>query len=157
MQDRYVGNIGDFGKLALLRCLMQGQRLAVCWYLTSGESGSQHDRKSFDYLKRPEEFRHLAPEIFDALTSIVEETRAGLRGVAALEASGLLANALFHRAEVPRSSALRRSWSQQFVQAVSEADMVFLDPDNGIQGTRLSADDRGTSARWNNAFARRPL
>ena len=138
MQGRYVGNIGDFGKLALLRCLMEGQRLAVCWYLTNSENDGGHYGRSFDYLKRPDEFRHLAPEIFDALAKIVEGSPAGTRGVTALEASGLLADALFHRAEVPRSSALRRTWSGQLVQAVGEADLVFLDPDNGIQGTRLS-------------------
>jgi hypothetical protein len=139
MQDRFVGNIGDFSKLALLRCLMGGQRtLAVCWYLTNGESGSKHDGKCFDYLKRADEFRHLAPEIFDALTSIVERAPAGTRGVEALEGSGLLADAIFHRTTVPRPLRLRRAWSEQLVQAVREADLVFLDPDNGIEGTRLS-------------------
>jgi hypothetical protein len=137
MQDRFVGNIGDFGKLALLRCLMGGQTLAVCWYLTNGESGGKHD-KSFDYLKRPDEFRHLAPEIFDALTSLVERAPGGTRGVDALEASGLLADAIFHRTMVPRPLRLRRAWSEQLVQAVREAGLVFLDPDNGIEGTRLS-------------------
>ena len=140
MQDRYVGNIGDFGKLALLRSLMDGERLAVCWYLTNvaGEGEGKRDCKSFEYLKRPDEFRHLAPDIFDALANIVAGSAAGARGVEALEASGLLADALFHRTEVPRSLALRRKWGEQLVQAVSDADLVFLDPDNGIQGTRLS-------------------
>jgi len=78
MQDRNVGNVGDFGKLALLRCLMEGHRLAVGWYLTSAESESKHDRKGFDYLNRPDEFRHLAPEIFDALAKIVGGTHAGV-------------------------------------------------------------------------------
>jgi hypothetical protein len=133
MQDRFVGNIGDFGKLALLRCLMGGRRtLAVCWYLTNGESGSKHDGKCFDYLKRADEFRHLAPEIFDALTSIVERAPAGTRGVEALEGSELLADAIFHRTTVPRPLRLRRAWSEQLVQAVREADLVFLDPDNTL-------------------------
>ena len=104
----------------------------------SGESESTQDAKSFDYLNRPGEFRHLAPKIFDALTNIVECSQAGLGGVAALEASGLLADALFHQTEVPRSPSLRRIWSDELVQAVDEADLVFLDPDYGIQGTRLT-------------------
>ncbi|HEY6255498.1 MAG TPA: hypothetical protein VIY51_06850 [Xanthobacteraceae bacterium] len=136
MQNRYVGNVGDFGKLALLRCLMEGRRLAVCWYLTSDTRESKSNGKSFDYLNRPEEFRHLAPDIFDALAKIVAETRAELRGVAELEGSGLLPDAVFHRSEVPRDLSLRQRWSEELVQAVNEADLVFLDPDNGIQGTR---------------------
>jgi hypothetical protein len=140
MQDRYAGNIGDFGKLALLRCLMEGRRLAVCWYLTRDERESTSNGKMFDYLKRPDQFRHLAPEIFDALNRIFAESCAGsgARSVAALEASGLLPDAAFYRAEVPRRDALRRQWSEELVASVGDADLVFLDPDNGIQGTRLS-------------------
>jgi hypothetical protein len=70
--------------------------------------------------------------------NIVEGTSAGTRGVTALEASGLPADALFHRTEVPRSLSLRLKWSEQLVQAVSEVDHVFLDPDSGIRGSRLS-------------------
>jgi len=138
MQDRYAGNIGDFGKLALLRCLMEGRRLAVCWYMTNGEEDDERSNKSFDYLERPEEFRHLAPEIFDTLHGIFGKSGAGVRGVPALEGSGLLPNAVFHRTEVPRGLAMRRQWSEQLVGAVGTADLVFLDPDNGIQGTRLT-------------------
>jgi hypothetical protein len=111
MQDRYVGNVGDFGKLALLRCLMPGRRLAVCWYLTGSENDGKPG-KGFDYLDRPDEFRHLAPEIYDALRNIVAGACAGARGVTALESSGLLADALFHRTQVPHASALRRSWGE---------------------------------------------
>jgi hypothetical protein len=34
--------------------------------------------------------------------------------------------------------SLRLKWSEQLVQAVSESDLVLLDQDNGIQGSRLS-------------------
>ena len=35
MQDRYTGDIGDFGKLGLLRVLQaQGLTIGVNWYLT---------------------------------------------------------------------------------------------------------------------------
>jgi hypothetical protein len=105
--------------------------------MTNGEVDDERSSKSFDYLERPEEFRHLAPEIFDALRRIFGES-AGARGVPALEGSGLLPNAIFHRAEVPRALAPRRQWSEELVGAVGDADLVFLDPDNGIQGTRLT-------------------
>ena len=138
MQDRYAGNIGDFGKLALLRCLMEGRRLAVCWYLTNGEKDDESNGKSFAYLNRPDRFRNLAPEIFDALDRTFAESHSGSRSVRALEASGLLPDAIFHRTEVPRLRGLRRQWGEELVAAVREADLVFLDPDNGIQGIRLS-------------------
>ena len=33
MQNRYVGDIGDFGKYGLLRALYHGRQLGVAWYL----------------------------------------------------------------------------------------------------------------------------
>jgi hypothetical protein len=138
MQNQRVGDIGDFGKLVLLRHIMEGRRLAVCWYLTRDASERTRQRRYFDYLDRPEEFRHLSPEIFDALREIVSRNRHGLHGVTALETSGLLGDALFHRDEVPKGAALRRRWIDDLVASVDAANLVFLDPDKGIQGTRLT-------------------
>jgi len=50
MQDRNIGGIGDFGKLALLRHLMKDRRLAVCWYPTGGNSETSDRKTHFDYL-----------------------------------------------------------------------------------------------------------
>jgi hypothetical protein len=138
MQDEYVGDITDFGKLALLRHLMEGRRLAVCWYRTRDERGRARDEKYFEYLKRADEFRHLAPEIFDALAKVVNNISGGTRGICALQRSGLLDGAVFHRNVVPKASHLRHRWADELVDAVKGTDLVFLDPDNGIQGSRLS-------------------
>ena len=56
----------------------------------------------------------------------------------ALERSGLLGNAVYHRTEVPRRVWLRREWTDELVDSVEEADLVFLDPDNGIDGSRIT-------------------
>ena len=37
MQDRYVGDIGDYAKYSLLRALSRGRKLAVSWYLFPDE------------------------------------------------------------------------------------------------------------------------
>jgi hypothetical protein len=97
MQDRYAGDIGDFGEIALLRHLKEGRRLAICWYLTKGDAKTKSDGKHIGYLtiSRPNEFRHLAPELFDALKDILSNSRESSRSLAALEASGLLGDANF--------------------------------------------------------------
>lgn len=69
MQLHYLGGIGDFGKFALLRHLMKDRRLAVCCYLTGGKYETKDRERHFDYLKRPEDFRHFAPEVFDRLAA----------------------------------------------------------------------------------------
>ena len=33
MQDKYVGDMGDYFKYGLLRCLTKGNKLGIFWYL----------------------------------------------------------------------------------------------------------------------------
>ena len=70
MQKRRFGSIGDLVKLAFLRHLQEGRHPAVCWYLTGQGANRPLPEKHFAYLKRPDEFRYLAPEIFDTLKSV---------------------------------------------------------------------------------------
>jgi len=139
MRTRHIGNVGDLGKLALLRQLMEGRQLAVCWYLTGDEGSDKLPRRYFDYLDRPGDFRHLAPEVFDTLKEIARDPSAPCP-VGALQASGILGDALFHGKQIPKGAVLRRSWALEFVRSVDGADLVFLDPNSGIQGTRLTPD-----------------
>lgn len=42
MQDRYTGDIGDYGKRGLLHCLaVAGPRVGVNWYRTPDESHNE--------------------------------------------------------------------------------------------------------------------
>ena len=138
MRIQHIGGIGDFGKFALLRHLMQNRRLAVCWYLTAAGDGTRDHDKHFDYLRRPDEFRHLAPELFDQLAGLAVGRRAVADPLTALQRSGVLQNAFFLRHAVPKKASLRPLWAEWIVNAVSGANLVFLDPDNGIQGRRLT-------------------
>jgi len=138
MQIRHMGGIGDFGKFALLRHLKQDRRLAVCWYLTGANDEVKDAEKHFDYLRRPAEYRHLAPEVFDQLVEFIDGHRAVADPVTALQLSGLLGTAVFLRQEVPKQGSLRALWAESLIKLVSDANLVFLDPDNGIQGKRLT-------------------
>jgi hypothetical protein len=139
MRDESVGDIADFAKISLLRRLANGtRRLAVCWYKTGGDGSLRLRRGHYDYLKLPDRFRNLDPVVFDGLRRIVEDARCGPHGISALERSGLLGNAVYHRTEVPRRVWLRREWTDELVDSVEQADLVFLDPDNGIEGSRIT-------------------
>lgn len=66
MEDRYAGNIGDYVKLALLRQLSAGRNLGIAWYLYPDE-GHNVNGRHIGYLNLPHRWRHLDPELFDAL------------------------------------------------------------------------------------------
>ena len=50
MQDKFVGDIGDYAKYALLRAVLGGRQLGVAWYLHPDRgTGGDHT----EYLARP--------------------------------------------------------------------------------------------------------
>ena len=54
MQDRYVGDMGDYVKLAILRALMPGERLGVAWWRFPDEVHNA-DGRHVGYLRKPAE------------------------------------------------------------------------------------------------------
>ena len=51
MQNRYAGDVGDFGKIGMLRCIEQsGVKIGVNWYLVEDESHNQ-DGKHIGYIR----------------------------------------------------------------------------------------------------------
>lgn len=144
MQDRYAGDAGDFGKYGLLRRLSgpdehgPALRLGVLWYRF--EDSTPGDGKYVSYLEPPraEEFRMCDPELFERMRSIVRNERS----VAAVEASGALPSGtaffgdklVFGPGESRESKEAKRlEWLEAGLRAVEDADLVFADPDTGLQ------------------------
>ena len=135
MQDRYIGDIGDFVKYALLRTLSAGTTLGVAWYLHPNE-GKSADGRHIDYLARPMHWRKLDEELFQTLRDIVA---SGRRSVAAVQESSVLPNAVFADeclditlVPVRNRWSWRRDWFDAVLRRLAGCDMVFADPDNGL-------------------------
>ena len=154
MQDRYFGDIGDFAKYGLLRAVAAGEpplRLAVLWYLVPDESHTK-DGRHIDYLEPTpnnlESFRACDPELYDKLGDLVG---AGTRAVSAVPEHALLPpQTVYHDASldysaVPRAQrpALRGRWLASAVEVAGDADVVFLDPDNGLEAGCGPCDTKG--------------
>jgi hypothetical protein len=137
MQDRYVG---DYLKLGILRALSPGYRLAVAWWLFPDESHNL-DGRHVGYLQRPEQWRHLDPMLFDALAEIVASNRRNIR---ALETANLLPGALFANEVIPtdglsaQRKRARHQWFARMQDRLADADLVFADPDNGLEPSGYS-------------------
>ena len=131
MQDRYVGDIGDFGKYALLNALAGDElRLGVHWYLNRGEEDNA-DGRFTDY----KELRGCDPTLYEALQDIV---RSGRRSVCEVERAGILPSGTVFFS-LPLSSpdpwdrtAQRRAWNARALETLAGADLIFMDPDNGL-------------------------
>ena len=133
MQNRYTGDIGDFGKLGLLRRLSERLSIGVNWYLVPDESHNG-DGQHIDYLTK-NSFRACDPPLFDVLAKIVG---SGQREVAALEDPAILSAVYysdilnFYRSTKPERTANRTSWHQNALAELKDRDLIFVDPDNGL-------------------------
>jgi hypothetical protein len=147
MQDRYVGDAGDYGKYGLLRRLCGDRggsahfRLGITWCLFPDESHNG-DGRHISYLQK-EAFRDLDPYLFDYLKQIVA---SGNRCVTAIGNGGLFPpSTVFFDELVSRTKtdgvlssplerlAYRGSWFRKNLEATRNCDVVFFDPDNGIE------------------------
>jgi hypothetical protein len=141
MQNRYVGDVGDFAKYGLLRLLASEAQLSlgVLWWLFADETHNA-DGRHVSYLKNPT-FRALDPQLHGILEGLLV---AGRRSVKAVAKSGILPDStVFFDAPIFRLSSAagsrqlrgrqRAAWLQKAQTATTNCDLIFFDPDNGIE------------------------
>lgn len=97
MQNRYVADIGDYVKFAILRALAFDRSLGVVWWLFPDEHHNA-DGGHREYLERPKEWRDFDSDLFDALLEIEKRKK---RNVCAIEEASILPNAVFVPDPVP--------------------------------------------------------
>lgn len=147
MRDSYVADVGDFGKYALLRALVGDDlRLGVVWCRNTLEDASQ-DGRFTDYPR----LRQCDPALYDKLSQISKGDR---RSLVEVEKSDILpGTATFYSAAIPTpetpcfsratreaQTRLREAWFEDGFKRLSDAQLVFLDPDTGTRpGSRSKA------------------
>ena len=153
MQDKYVGDVGDFGKYILLNTIVEhsdhGVILGVNWYYVQRDEGANTDGNHTDYLTKANEssvsYENCSPLLYSKLATIVDHNRR----LSEIENARVLApETLFHRKPIPiprhngdsRSRREREEWYEASKRKLYEADIIFVDPDNGIQPIRTRKD-----------------
>lgn len=127
MQDRYAGDIGDFGKFALLKALSAaGFKIGVNWYRTCPQRFEKQDDGKYHI---PQKYfacdRHLAEEL-----SMISHLPIAERTIRKLQDAELV-DAIWFSDMVPFKED-RLAWHRRAISALSICDIVFLDPDNGL-------------------------
>jgi hypothetical protein len=141
MKNQYFGDINDYLKYGLLRCFGDaGLRIGVCWMLTPDDTRS--DGRKISYLSDPELWRGFDPNLFD---SLAEAVRKGTRNVRHFQSSELLPNASFQDVLVPDHQPSRQRWLTTSLRKLGNVDVLFFDPDNGIEITSIPGGRKGSS------------
>lgn len=143
MKNQYFGDVHDYIKYGLLRQLTCHGKLstAVCWMLT--HNNERQDGHRIAYLREPESWRRFDPPLFDCLRSAVLDHK--LRNVEIIENSGLLTNSLFYSNLLTDSSAERDNYLDGFLESARGAQLLFFDPDNGMEIKSVPCGRKGSS------------
>ena len=144
MKNQYFGDIGDYGKYLLLRHLTgAGIKLGINWYLTKDDS-TGHGSMT-DYLRFKEnDFRFLDEELFDILKEMVVINKQ--RDVVGSEDSNLIDNAVYYHEildispfhSLEEKNAFRLERNKKALKKLSGTELVYFDPDNGINDSVVS-------------------
>jgi hypothetical protein len=138
MQDKYAGDVGDFGKFILLKAVLKNGpplcRLGVNWYNVNGQNERNNDGRHTHYLTatgtKADAFRSCDPALYDTLRNVVLR---GKRSIATLERAGVLPRStLYYNRTTPTGCGNRKLWFQSSLESLAGADALFLDPDNGL-------------------------
>ncbi len=134
MKNQYVGDIGDYGKYSLLRSFSaSGVKVGVNWYLT--ENDNSNDGKFTNYFKNKEEFRRYDPELFDSLKNIATKKNKSVQDI---EQVDIIPNSIFYseflslKGKPSEREEKRKLWFANSINALRSADLIFMDPDNGL-------------------------
>jgi len=151
MQDRYVGDVGDFGKYGLLNEICKksngGTRLGINWfyYVTREEKQKRDKGRRFDYLndenKDSKKYAACFRDLYNELKGIVDSRRS----IGEIEKGLILPKeTIFYSKPLPYSSVNpsereeeRKNWFKVSLSQLKSADIIFLDPDNGIQTDKV--------------------
>lgn len=128
MQDKYVGDIGDYGKLILLRQLMRsGLSLGIVWCATEGKDEKNNDGSLRSYRRYSGKhcLKHCDPELFEQLGRFEDCTQRKIENL-----QPLLTNSIFVNESL--SNMTRNEWLRKAFEATRQSELVFFDPDNGI-------------------------
>ena len=144
MQNRYVGDVGDFGKYGLLRWLcgvreptaLDGHgelQLGVVWYLHPDEK-NKRDGNIRNYLEDDSgEFSKCDLDLHKALKPTL--TTEGNRNISFIrETNSILPGAKFYQKCVhcADGKVKRENWLDGALSKFAKSHLIFVDPDNGI-------------------------
>ena len=130
MKNQYACDINDFKKYGLLRVIANVTKLPfiINWMLT--EDDGRTDGRFIEYLDKDELWLHYDPELFAGLRKIVT---GGNRSVAAVKHAALIPNSRYYDKLAPDNKARRITWFAEFLKMINGSELVFFDPDNGLQ------------------------
>jgi hypothetical protein len=135
VKAQYVGDIGDFGKVLLLKCLASlGFKIGINWILTGKSKNSDGKHRDYAAYGPRECLCCCDEEIFNRILPLARK-EGDQRAIEDLEAiiRSFSRSTVFFSKEYKSGKTRADTEAEALTMlAPSLADLVFFDPDNGI-------------------------
>ena len=131
MKNQYFGDVNDYRKYGLLRCISEatGLSIGVLWMLTADDA--RPDGEFRNYLLDPHRWRHHDPLLYDRLTRLLQP--GIFRNVDHADVWELVPNATYFNQILADSTAQRRQFIEIASKGLAKCSILFIDPDNGVE------------------------
>lgn len=131
MKNQYFADVNDYRKYGLLRILtgLGVLKTAIGWMLTEGDL--RGDGKFIRYLTAPKRWKRHDPELFDSLRACLAQSNG--QTVLSAEDHNLIPAAIYYSELLASAPSERERYFNQLRQLAAGQDLVFFDPDNGIE------------------------
>jgi hypothetical protein len=143
MKNQYFGDVNDYRKYGLLRILTGRGEMstAVCWMLTPDDG--RPDGGFIGYLGEADAWRCYDPDLFDRLREwgILKE----VWDVTLADEIGLLPGACFYTQTLNDDLNSRARYFDSFWNVAEGCDLIFFDPDNGLEVKSKPIGRKGSS------------
>lgn len=143
MQDQYFGDVNDYRKYGLLRCLGDaGFRVGVCWMFTPRDNSGQGKR--IRYLDKPNEHGLRDPELFNFLRERVRSHRRTIREIETAPDTPLNGVTFFSDL-LPEGAVERDVYMSRALIVLRKMDLLFFDPNIGLETPSVRYGRAGSS------------
>ena len=136
MKNQYFGDVNDYRKYGLLRCIAEatGLPIGVLWMLTKDDGRSDGEFRR--YLADGSVWSRHDAKLHDALSRLLVPGET--RRVTHAERWGLVPGATYFDHVFPDAALARAAVFQEACKKLSPCPFVFLDPDNGVEVKSVS-------------------
>ena len=153
MKNQFFGDVNDFRKYGLLRTIQRASALSigVCWFLTADDGGADGELRK--YLTQPNRWRNYDSELFDKLQRLLDPDVR--RSVSHAQTWDVVPGAVYFEDLLRDSRSARLAYFEAARNALSNCDLIFVDPDNGIEipSTKLGGSRSSKYVYWTELHA----
>jgi hypothetical protein len=139
MKNQYFGDINDYRKYGLLRMLCEnGRGLAICWMRTPDDRGPDGRKRSYLLEDQASLWEKYDRPLYRALQRIDSDRPQMSYSdyehiLSCVKDKDILPEAIDFADLIPKRVDERRDYLTRFLTRARGADLVFFDPDNGLE------------------------